>query len=743
MAEAQEVSSGEEAISTQSFPRKGSETSSTSAASHNGLSASSIAPNDSSANSSAVDVTTPSVSSRSSRLSSLEKDDSSEALQRIRKRSSLSRAGSPRSRSESGFLAAARTQEKGIQSGETRSSALPVGALSAGFLAKLVQGVVDSLEDRLENLASRPDWIGTAASLTLERGYWIEDRIAEEEILRREAIGGIDNMWLLLSDTTSSFNPVCTATFVFKEPPTLDNIKEALKVQSDLFPKYKQKLANVGRKWHGAHFVDDPDWNVNRHVSIQRLPEPAGKKELEEYTARFIAKDWDFDKPLWESVIFDNFVDAQRVAKGAMVTRGHHTLTDGQGFCLSLLSATSFRPELERLLNDGASTLRLARRGRAKPSKLHKALKPLDKFQNTLFLQLAMLALFWSMWIVSLVADAYGSIEQGLVIGFWWLFTAWRQRYATTTYHGPRVKGKEFSTSKAFEMDDIKTIQKAFSGPTPGGIIDQISGRRGKYISGHITLNDVLCTVIADAIIDEMDDMDEDPAHHPPGLFSWIQRSANALLPSRIALMIPISIRPISNTSMSNWSTGSIAYLPCGSAKEGLPTGAKAMHRRLKGNSRALNTLKRGWLPTLSFWAIQLTGQAPILYPSALWTPVSAVVRWCLEFTLCSFTAVLTNVPGPPGEVHLAESEVVQWTASPPQAGKSTLGIGIISFNKRCCVTIVADHVVGCPSEGVADRITHKVERRFTQYLEVARDILNSAEKKKKRRESNAAGISN
>ena len=67
------------------------------------------------------------------------------------------------------------------------------------------------------------------------------------------------------------------------------------------------------------------------------------------------------------------------------------------------------------------------------------------------------------------------------------------------------------------------------------------------------------------------------------------------------------------------------------------------------------------------------------------------------------------------------------------------MGIGIISFNKRCCVTIVADHVVGSPSEGVADRITRKVERRFRQYLEVANDILDSAQKKKKRRDSTAA----
>ena len=44
-----------------------------------------------------------------------------------------------------------------------------------------------------------------------------------------------------------------------------------------------------------------------------------------------------------------------------------------------------------------------------------------------------------------------------------------------------------------------------------------------------------------------------------------------------------------------------------------------------------------------------------------------------------------------------------------------------------CCEGSLANplpsHVKGAPSEGVAHRITAKVERRFQQYLEVAEDI--------------------
>ncbi len=51
--------------------------------------------------------------------------------------------------------------------------------------------------------------------------------------------------------------------------------------QAEKFPRYRQKLESVGRLLHGAIFVDDPDFNVMNHIHVRRLPEPAGKKELD------------------------------------------------------------------------------------------------------------------------------------------------------------------------------------------------------------------------------------------------------------------------------------------------------------------------------------------------------------------------------------------------------------------------------------------------------------------------------
>lgn len=182
-------------------------------------------------------------------------------------------------------------------------------------------------------------------------------------------------------------------------------------------------------------------------------------------------------------------------AKGAMVTRGHHTLTDGQGFIMSQLFVSSYGPELEAMIQDGHATLIAARRGTAQPSKLHKSLKPLDTYQNTIILQIIMFALFWTLSVTSSILEVFGSGYQAVIFSYYFLSTSWRQRYATSEYPGPRVSEKEFSTSRAFPISDVKKMQKAFSGPVPGGWIEKTIGRpKGSWWS-HLTLNDVLCTV--------------------------------------------------------------------------------------------------------------------------------------------------------------------------------------------------------------------------------------------------------
>jgi hypothetical protein len=56
----------------------------------------------------------------------------------------------------------------------------------------------------------------------------------------------------------------------------------------------------------------------------------------------------------------------------------------------------------------------------------------------------------------------------------------------------------------------------------------------------------------------------------------------------------------------------------------------------------------------------------------------------------------------------MADMEVLRWTALPPQAGKGTLAVGIISYNHSLSVSVAADCLPS--TNGAAKRICQKFE---------------------------------
>lgn len=52
--------------------------------------------------------------------------------------------------------------------------------------------------------------------------------------------------------------------------------------QAEKFPKYRQRVTSVGRRFHGARFENDPDFDMSKHIHAVTLPEPAGKRELDD-----------------------------------------------------------------------------------------------------------------------------------------------------------------------------------------------------------------------------------------------------------------------------------------------------------------------------------------------------------------------------------------------------------------------------------------------------------------------------
>jgi WS/DGAT/MGAT family acyltransferase len=90
--------------------------------------------------------------------------------------------------------------------------------------------------------------------------------------------------------------------------------------------RYRQRLAEAPVT-RDLFWVDDPDFDIARHVHHMRLPAPGGDVELREIVGHLIAQPLDRGRPLWELWLIEGLAGG----RFAVLTKTHHCLVDGVG----------------------------------------------------------------------------------------------------------------------------------------------------------------------------------------------------------------------------------------------------------------------------------------------------------------------------------------------------------------------------------------------------------------------------
>ncbi|KAI0628224.1 wax ester synthase-like acyl-CoA acyltransferase domain-containing protein [Trametes polyzona] len=483
----------------------------------------------------------------------------------------------------------------------------------------------------------------------------LANRIQREVAERKQAIGGVDHMWVMLSDITD-FNPACTSVVTLRDHVTVEMLAEQLVKQGEKFPRYRQRLDNTGRLLHGATFVDDPDFNVLDHIRVMRLPEPAGKRELDALVGEVIAEPWDLERPLYNMVIVENYHDDDG-AKCAVIAKGHHTLADGQGFVISQLYITSYYDDLREMMDGAASKISKAKRGLLLPSEYNKSLKPLDRYSSNPLaaplIQLFLGLLFWISYVFSTIVSIFWSTYQAFRLATFFFLTFWRiEMVVDTPPASQRSTKREFSSSRVFSLQDVKLCQQAFSGVRPGAAVAGIPKDQRKNVRSkvkHVTLNDVVCSIMVDVLADEIK---AKPA--PRDAWGKLKREINKVLPSPIPLFVPISIRAPGDWSMRNLSTGSNVYLNPSPNLSTSNVSIREIYEHIHQCRHELSLFKHSAWPKACFHVLQLSGQAPVIFPLS-WFPKRNEHKWyvrvmrrfvlkpiadaCLQSCKCSFAS--------------------------------------------------------------------------------------------------------
>jgi diacylglycerol O-acyltransferase / wax synthase len=145
-------------------------------------------------------------------------------------------------------------------------------------------------------------------------------------------------MWLNMDRSNNLM--VIDAVMWFDAPIDADTLRLILQRRLvDRYPVFSQRPVPAAMPFGMAHWEDDPDFDLDRHLRRATLPYPGDEAVLQRYVETRMSVPFDRTHPLWEMTVVDGFGSGC-----AVVARFHHSLADGVALSQVLLSLTDASP---------------------------------------------------------------------------------------------------------------------------------------------------------------------------------------------------------------------------------------------------------------------------------------------------------------------------------------------------------------------------------------------------------------
>jgi diacylglycerol O-acyltransferase / wax synthase len=148
---------------------------------------------------------------------------------------------------------------------------------------------------------------------------------------KRERMSAVDTAWLRMDRPTNLMQ--ITGILVLETPLDLDRYRRTL--EDRLIQRFSRFRQRVEQDLTGAWWSDDPDFSIDNHLSLHRLPSGDAKARLQQLASRLAVQSLDPRHPLWH---FDLVEDYQ--GGTAIIVRIHHCIADGIALIGVMLSLT-------------------------------------------------------------------------------------------------------------------------------------------------------------------------------------------------------------------------------------------------------------------------------------------------------------------------------------------------------------------------------------------------------------------
>jgi len=469
--------------------------------------------------------------------------------------------------------------------------------------------------------------------------------------LEGERMSKVDTAWLRM-DSPSNLMMI-VGVWILRPGISVDALSE--RVRERMLP-YRRFVQTARQDAAGAHWLDDPDFQLGRHVVSHTLSRASGQSEqeaLQERVAELAMQPLDHNHPLWRFELVEQYGGGS-----ALVARIHHCIADGIALLsvmMSLVDGGALPPQrkktkpsrsgldgaedwvadsLIRPLGDlTARALEVAGGGAAKSLSLLAA--PQQSLSDTL-------------------GQAMNLARMGGQLASDLASLALMPDDSPTRLKGQPGRHKRVAWCEPIPLDEVKAIGKAL----------------------NCSVNDVLLSCVAGAIGNYLRALGDNPSGQ------------------EIRAMVPINLRPMEDA----WKLGNrFGLVPLV-----LPIGTDNPVERVFAVRSRMNSLKGSLQPLLTFGLLSVAG---LLVKPAQDALLSLFGR--------KTTAVMTNVPGPAGKMKLCGSTLEQTMFWVPQTGTVGLGVSILSYGGGVQFGVIADSTL-CPDP---QRIIDQFEPEFARLL--------------------------
>jgi diacylglycerol O-acyltransferase / wax synthase len=144
-------------------------------------------------------------------------------------------------------------------------------------------------------------------------------------------MSGADASWLHMDRKTNRM--IVTSVMWFDEQLDWDAVRDLLRDRLLVYPRFTQRVVD---RTTSVWWEDVPDFDLEAHLHTATLPEPGGRRELQQFVSMVAGRRLEHDRPLWEM----HFVDGYRGSGCALVSRIHHCIADGVALSRVLMSLT-------------------------------------------------------------------------------------------------------------------------------------------------------------------------------------------------------------------------------------------------------------------------------------------------------------------------------------------------------------------------------------------------------------------